>query len=44
MGGRGHFDWSTMSIPVENRKYKTLDVVNGIKIIEDRYRRLDRTI
>lgn len=35
MGGRGHFDWSTMSIPVENRKYKTLDVVDGIKIIED---------
>lgn len=24
-----------MSIPVENRKYKTLDVVDGIKIIED---------
>lgn len=23
-----------MSIPVENRKYKTLDVVDGIKIIE----------
>jgi hypothetical protein len=24
-----------MSIPVQNRKYKTLDVVDGIKIIED---------
>ena len=35
MGGRGSFDKSTMSIPVENRKYKTLDVVDGIKIIED---------
>ena len=35
MGGRGHFDWSTMSIPLENRKYMTLDVVDGIKIIED---------
>ena len=35
MGGRGSFDKTTMSIPVENRKYKTLDVVDGIKIIED---------
>lgn len=35
MGGRGSFDKSTMSIPVEKRKYKTLDVVDGIKIIED---------
>ena len=35
MGGRGSFDKATMSIPVENRKYKTLDVVDGIKIIED---------
>ena len=35
MGGRGSFDRATMSIPVENRKYKTLDVVDGIKIIED---------
>lgn len=35
MGGRGSFDIATMSIPVENRKYKTLDVVDGIKIIED---------
>ena len=34
MGGRGSFDKTTMSIPVENRKYKTLDVVDGIKIIE----------
>ncbi len=35
MGGRGSFDKATMSIPVQNRKYKTLDVVDGIKIIED---------
>lgn len=35
MGGRGSFDFKTMSIPVENRKYKTLDVIDGIKIIED---------
>jgi hypothetical protein len=35
MGGRGSFDRATMSIPVENRKYNTLDVVDGIKIIED---------
>ena len=35
MGGRGSFDKSTMSIPVENRKYKTLDIVDGIKVIED---------
>ena len=35
MGGRGSFDKATMSIPVEKRKYKTLDVVDGIKIIED---------
>ena len=35
MGGRGAFDICTMSIPVENRKYKTLAVVDGIKIIED---------
>lgn len=35
MGGRGSFDEATMSIPVQNRKYKTLDVVDGIKIIED---------
>jgi len=35
MGGRGSFDKSTKSIPVENRKYKTLDVIDGIKIIED---------
>lgn len=35
MGGRGSFDETTMSIPVQNRKYKTLDVVDGIKIIED---------
>ena len=36
MGGRGSFDKATMSIPVEKRKYKTLDVVDGIKIIEDK--------
>ena len=35
MGGRGSFDKATMLIPVQNRKYKTLDVVDGIKIIED---------
>ena len=35
MGGRGSFDKATMSIPVANRKYKTLDVVDGIKVIED---------
>ena len=35
MGGRGSFDTKTMSIPVENRKYQTLDVIDGIKIIED---------
>lgn len=35
MGGRGSFDKATMSIPVEKRKYKTLDVVDGIKVIED---------
>ena len=35
MGGRGSFDYSTMTIPVQNRKYKTLDVVDGIKVIED---------
>ena len=35
MGGRVSFDKATMSIPVEKRKYKTLDVVDGIKIIED---------
>ena len=35
MGGRGSFDKATMSIPVEKRKYKTFDVVDGIKIIED---------
>lgn len=35
MGGRGSFDKTTMSIPVENRKYKTLDIVEGIKVIED---------
>ena len=35
MGGRGSFDEATMSIPVEKRKYKTLDVVDGIKVIED---------
>lgn len=35
MGGRGSFDKATMSIPVEKRKYKTLDVMDGIKIIED---------
>lgn len=35
MGGRGSFDKATMSIPVENRKYVTLDVVDGIKIIAD---------
>lgn len=35
MGGRGSFDILTMSIPVESRKYKTLDVIDGIKIIED---------
>ncbi len=35
MGGRGSFDKATMSIPVENRKYKTLDVVDDIEIIED---------
>lgn len=35
MGGRGSFDKATMSIPVENRKYRLLDIWNGIKIIED---------
>ena len=35
MGGRGSFDYSTMTISVQNRKYKTLDVIDGIKIIED---------
>jgi hypothetical protein len=35
MGGRCSFDYNTMSIPVQNRKYKTLDVIDGVKIIED---------
>ena len=35
MGGRGSFDESTMSIPVENRKYETHDVIDGIRIISD---------
>ena len=35
MGGRGSFDRATMSIPVEKRKYRTLEVVDGVKIIED---------
>lgn len=34
MGGRGSFDTETQSIPVENRKYKELDVIDGIKVIE----------
>lgn len=35
MGGRGSFDVMTQSIPVENRKYTTLDVLNGVKVIQD---------
>ena len=35
MGGRGSFDKSTQSIPIENRKYRTLAIVDGVKIIED---------
>lgn len=34
MGGRGSFDPKTQSIPVENRKYKELDVIDGVKVIE----------
>lgn len=35
MGGRGSFDSLTQSIPVEKRKYKELDVIDGIKVIAD---------
>lgn len=35
MGRRGDFDKATRSIPVENRKYRTIEVVDGIKVIED---------
>lgn len=35
MGGRGSYDPVTQSIPVENRKYREMDVIDGIKIISD---------
>ncbi|MGN0222850.1 MAG: hypothetical protein ACI4AM_02360 [Muribaculaceae bacterium] len=34
MGGRGSFDFTTNSIPLENRQYVYLDSFNGIKIIK----------
>ncbi len=39
MGGRGSFDAETQTIPVENRKYRELDVIDGIKVIENTERK-----
>ena len=33
MGGRGSFDWNTLSIPLENREFKKIGSYGNIKII-----------
>ncbi len=43
MGGRGTYDLESQSIPVENRKYITLDVIDGIKVIADYITKNGRT-